>query len=313
VTIIINVLLFLIGIIALYYGAEYLVRGGANIARIFGIQPIVIGLTVVAFGTSMPEFLVGLQAALKNQHAITIGNVVGSNIANIGLILGLSAVVSPILVSFRMIRGELFFLALASIFFVTLIFGYIQRWEGLIFLFILFAYTYYLIKHPSEHPVSQELPEKESKTWKNIFYLLLGFVGLNFGSDWLVDSAVFFARLLHISEIIIGMTIVAVGTSLPELAASVVAAARKESDISIGNIIGSNLFNMFFVIGGTSLIRPIPVDPQIYHLELPIMLAFTFILIPVIYFNKGISRLWGIIFLIGYLLFNTFLIGFRQI
>jgi len=309
----INILLFLFGITVLYYGAEYLVRGGANLARIFGIQPIVIGLTVVAFGTSMPEFLVGLQAALKNQHAITIGNVVGSNIANIGLILGLSAVVSPIIISFRQLRGELFFLTIASLFFVTLISGHIQRWEGLIFLGILFGYTYYLIKHPSEHPVSQELPAKESSIWKNVSYLLFGFVGLNFGSDWLVDSAVFFARLLNISEIIIGMTIVAIGTSLPELAASVVAAARKESDISIGNIIGSNIFNMFFVIGGTSLIRPIPVDRQIYHLELPVMLAFTIILIPIIYFNKGISRRWGGILLLGYLLFNFFLIGFRQI
>ncbi len=128
-----------------------------------------------------------------------------------------------------------------------------------------------------------------------------------------MDSAVFFARLFNINEIIIGMTIVALGTSLPELAASVVAAARKESDISIGNIIGSNLFNMFFVIGGTSLIRPIPVDRQIYHLELPVMLAFTLLLIPVVYYNKGISRLWGIIFLVAYLIFNVFLIGFRQI
>lgn len=308
-----NAILFVIGITLLYYGADYLVRGGANIARILGIQPIVIGLTIVAFGTSMPELLVGIQAALKQQDAIAIGNVVGSNIANIGLILGLSALVTPIVIHYQKIRKELIFLTITSIFFSMMVYGTVYRYKGIIFLIIIVSYTWFLVTHPGEHPVTDELPEKEGSLWKNIFYILLSLIGLKYGSDWLIESAVFIARKLDIPEMVIGMTIVAVGTSLPELAASVVAAAKKEADISIGNIIGSNIFNMFFVIGGVSLIRPLPVNPKIFFLEIPVMLAYTAILFPILFLGKGISRRIGGFFVIGYIIFTIVLFAFRQI
>lgn len=298
---------FIVGILLLYYGADYLVKGAANIARILGIKPIVVGLTVVAFGTSMPEFLVGLQAAIIGENDIAVGNIIGSNVANIALILGVSAVISPLVINFKSIKKELIFLLIGSLIFCGVIYNGTNLIIGLIFILIMVAFIVYLILHPGEAPIKEELPESDNSIPKNILFAILGGVGLVFGSRILIDSAVFFARIFKVPEIVIGMTIVAIGTSLPELAASVVASVKKESDISIGNIIGSNIFNMFFVIGGVSLIKNINVNKLIYSFEVPIMLLLTALLFPMIAKSNGLKRINGIIFLIIYVGFSFYL------
>ncbi len=308
-----QLILFVIGIVLLYYGADFLVRGGANIARIFGVKPLVIGLTVVAFGTSMPEFLVGTVASIKGQSDIAIGNVVGSNIANIALILGLSALFSPLIIHYKMVRKELIFLLISSLVFIYFIRDGVIIWEGLLFVTILAGYTIYLAMHPGEVPVTEELPEKTNSKILNIFFIVIGITGLTFGSDWLVSSAVYIAQLINIPDIVIGMTIVAVGTSLPELAASVMAAVKNETDISVGNIIGSNLFNMFFVIGGIGIFKYIPVNPIIFTFEVPVMLGLVIILFPMIILRKGLNRYCGIILLLIYIGFNLYLYTTRQL
>lgn len=303
----INILLFIIGIAALYYGAEYLVRGGANIARLLNLKPMIIGLTVVAFGTSMPEFLVGFSAVLKGEDSLAIGNVVGSNIANIALILGFSALVSPILILYANVKKELYVLLISSLIFLGVLIGGVRQAEGAVLLLLLLSYTVYLVKNPGVHPVTEELPEKDESLLKNIFFLALGFTGLVLGSNFLVDSAIFLARMLGVPEMVIGMSIVAVGTSLPELAASAVASLKKQTDISIGNIIGSNIFNMFFVVGGISMIRPIPVSVEIFYFEIPVMMIFVLLLFPVILISGGIKRWQGLLMLASYILFNIYI------
>ncbi|MEA3500776.1 MAG: calcium/sodium antiporter [Candidatus Marinimicrobia bacterium] len=299
--------LFIAGILLLYYGADYLVKGAANIARILGIKPIVVGLTVVAFGTSMPEFLVGLQAAIRGENDIAVGNIVGSNIANIALILGISAVISPLVINFKSIKKELIFLLISSLVFCGVIYNGTNLIIGIIFILIMVVFIVYLILHPGVAPIKEELPESDNSIPKNIIFVIVGGVGLVFGSRFLIDSAVFFARIFEVPEIVIGMTIVAIGTSLPELAASVVASVKKQSDISIGNIIGSNVFNMFFVIGGVSLIKDINVNKLIYSFEIPIMLLLIALLFPMIAKDNGLKRTSGVIFLIIYASFNFYL------
>lgn len=299
--------LFIAGILLLYYGADYLVKGAANIARILGIKPIVVGLTVVAFGTSMPEFLVGLQAAIRGENDIAVGNIVGSNIANIALILGISAVISPLVINYKSIKKELIFLLISSLVFCGVIYNGTNLIIGIIFILIMVVFIVYLILHPGVAPIKEELPESDNSIPKNIIFVIVGGVGLVFGSRFLIDSAVFFARIFEVPEIVIGMTIVAIGTSLPELAASVVASVKKQSDISIGNIIGSNVFNMFFVIGGVSLIKDINVNKLIYSFEIPIMLLLIALLFPMIAKDNGLKRTSGVIFLIIYASFNFYL------
>jgi len=305
--VLINIALLAIGIFGLYYGAEFLVRGGANIARILKMKPMVIGLTVVAFGTSMPEFLVSISAALKDQHSVAVGNVVGSNVANIALILGFSAFAAPLVIYYRQVRKELIFLLISTMVFIGILFNGVGKAEGIFLLSVIFAYTIYLVRNPGVHPVSEELPEKDSSLFRNLLFVLLGLAGLILGSNFLVDSAVFLARLIGVPEIVIGMTIVAVGTSLPELAASAVAALRNQMDISLGNIIGSNIFNMFFVIGGVSVLHQLPVDNVIFRFEIPVMLAYVMLLFPLIFISNGIKRWHGLLLLISYFLFNGYL------
>ena len=303
----INILIFFIGVFALFYGADFLVRGGANIARLLKIKPMVIGLTVVAFATSMPEFLVGFSAVLKNENAIAIGNVVGSNIANIALILGLSAMVSPLFILYKNVKNELIFLLISTLVFCLGMVNGVTFIEGLIFIIIIVSYTIFLVLNPHTHPVSEDFPEEDLSLIKNIFYIILGFAGLVLGSNFLVDSSVFIARMFGVPELVIGMSIVAIGTSLPELAASAVASMKKQTDISIGNIIGSNIFNMFFVIGGISMVKPIPVDAAIFRFEIPVMVAYVLLLFPLILLSKGIKRWQGFVLLISYVTFNIYL------
>lgn len=303
---IIQFLLFVVGVLLLYFGADYLVKGSANIARIMGIKPVIVGLTVVAFGTSMPEFLVGLQAAIHGENDIAIGNIVGSNIANIALILGLSALISPLVINFKSIKKELIFLLVGSLFFCGIIFNGTNIFIGIGFILIMILFIGYLILHPGEAPIQEDLPKADNSIFKNILFIIFGGVGLVFGSRFMIESSVFFATKFGVPQIVIGMTIVAVGTSLPELAASVVASIKKEADISIGNIIGSNIFNMFFVIGGVSMIKDIDVNKIIYTFEIPVMILLTILLFPMIAKNNGLKRWSGVVFLLIYVGFIVY-------
>jgi len=294
-----SIIFLLIGGFFLYLGAEWMVRGGSNLAGRMGISPLVVGLTVVAFGTSLPELMVSLVATINNRESIAIGNVIGSNIANVGLVLGLSSFIFPITVHYRAVARELWiYLGVALVFFCFCLNGMITRWEGVILLSGILAYTWMHIKRP---PEDLEKPQQTTITIsRSILLLLLGIAGLTLGADFFVEGAVDLATLLGISEVVIGMTIVALGTSLPELATSVVAAFRKESGISIGNIIGSNLFNILSVIGVVSIIQPLEFDVSINLIELPLMLVFGIVLFPIAKMRQPIPRLSAIILLSGY-------------
>ncbi len=295
-----SILMLIIGGIFLYLGAEWMVKGGANLAGRLGISPLVIGLTVVAFGTSFPELMVSMVAAIENRESIAIGNVIGSNIANVGLVLGLSSLVFPITVVYRSIIREIWiYLAVALLFTVFCLNGMIQRWEGALLFFGLLVYTWMHIKQPPddvEQPHQIYIPVPRS-----LFLLIVGIAVLTWGADLFVKGAVELATICGISEIVIGMTIVALGTSLPELATSLVAAFRKQSGISIGNIVGSNLFNILSVIGIVSIVRPMVVEREILRMEIPMMLIFGIILIPVARMRQPIPRLTSMILFLGYI------------
>ena len=273
------------GLVLLVVSGDYLVKGGVGIATRLKISSLVIGMTVVAFGTSAPEFLVSLQAAIKGNPAIAIGNVVGSNIANIALILGMTAIVYPLWVGRNSIRYDWPAMMIASLLFTwASMNGEIGRLEGLSFVSILVAYTAWQIIQSRKMLSQQSEVNKEDTTedmpiWKSIGFIAISCVGLAYGADFLIDGASNIAKSFGVSERIIGVTIVAFGTSLPELAASMVAAFKKETDIAIGNIVGSNIFNILSVIGMTALINPIPVEWGAFKEDYFWMLSISFILI----------------------------------
>jgi len=303
-TLFFNLIILGVSIVLLYYGARYLVRGSANLGRIMGIKPIIIGLTVVAFGTSMPEFLVSLFGVIQNASDISVGNVIGSNIANIGLILGTAGLIAPISLKYSNVRQQLIILLMGSLFFTLLAFNGISRLEGILFVLLLVVYIFFLSRNSKkEEELLKELPEEDLSVPRNVLFTLGGILGLVLASKGIIDSASYIAAYFGISQMVIGMTVVAIGTSLPELAASIMAQIRQESDISIGNVIGSNLFNMFFVAGGAATAKGLPIDTGIYRFEVPVMLLFTVLLFPVIFLSKGIRRPHAALLLLLYVLF----------
>ncbi|NQV37638.1 MAG: calcium/sodium antiporter [Candidatus Marinimicrobia bacterium] len=290
----------LLGTILLFFGAEWVVKGGVHIAEEFHISPIVIGLTVVAFGTSLPELVVSLKAALSNSETIAIGNVVGSNIANVGLVLGISSIIFPITIKYTEIKRDLIFYLIVCILFIGVISnGIISSAEGALLTTGIIGYTLYCIKRP---PVFVEEREEHFKTMTSAILALIGGIGLLWaGAEVFVFGAVKIARLLGISEIVIGMTIVALGTSLPEFATSFLAALRKQSSISIGNIIGSNIFNILSVLGITALIKPLMVPTEILKLEIPFMLVFGIVLFPLAWMKQPVTRWLAALLFAGYI------------
>jgi len=307
-------LLFLLGLIFLIVGAEALVRGASAIATTFGISPLVIGLTVVAFGTSSPELAVSIKAALSDQGSIAVGNVIGSNIFNILLILGLSAVVTPLVVSQQLIRLDIPLLIGMSV--LVLAFSLDQqfhRLEGFMLVTALVVYMGFLIYQTRRTPINQEetTPPSSHRNWfQNGVLIIIGLVLLVLGSRWLVDSAVSFANYLGVSELVIGLTIIAAGTSLPELVTSVVASLRGERDIAVGNVIGSNLFNLMGVLGIASIFAPtgITVSTAVTHFDLPVMTAVAFVCLPIFFTGNRISRWEGFILLGYYIAYTLYLI-----
>lgn len=298
-----SILVLFIGIILLYFGANFLVKGSANIARILGVKPLLVGLTIVAFGTSMPEFMVSMFGVLKGASDISVGNIIGSNVANIGLILGISGLIAPIALRYNHIRQQLLILLAGSLFFSLMAYDGISQWEGWLFIGIIILYVVYLIRSSQVDEIQSDIPKTDDSMLRNILYTIGGIAGLIFASKAIIESATVIAKHFGLSEIVIGMTIVAIGTSLPELAASIMAAAKQEADISIGNVIGSNLFNMFFVGGGAATVHGLTIDTSIYTFEVPFMLFYSLLLFPVIFLSKGIKRLHALGFLLIYILF----------
>jgi len=308
-----HIIIFLIGLTALYFGSEWLVKGSSRLAKSLHIRPIIIGVTIVAFASSAPEAVVSLVAALKKNSDIALGNILGSVIANIGLVLGISAIISPLKVQLSTIRKELPIMMGATILFylmaLNLSIGFL---EGLILFVGIILFITYSVYQGLREKNKNQLVEKEyerflkGKKDKRIKFILLSLVGLILiigGANLLIKSAIFIAHKLGVSELIIGITLVAVGTSMPELAISAVAAYRKEADISVGNIIGSNIFNIFFVIGAVAMIHPLSIEKNVLGFEFPAMLLFSILLIWMMKTNLTLSRTEGVILLGLYILF----------
>lgn len=292
-------LLFILGLAGLFFGGEFLVRGASAIARSFRLSPMVIGLTIVGFGTSAPEMLVSVQAALAGSPAIAIGNVVGSNIANILLILGISAVIAPLIIPVRKLWRDLGFMLLATaVIWVMLLDGNVTRLDGLLLilgLVVFLAVAFLTGKVEREEDTSGDMPQ-----WKAWAYTLGGLVVLVIGARLLVDGATEIARGFGVSEAVIGLTIVAVGTSLPELATSVVAAIRKQTEIAVGNIVGSNIFNIFGILGTTALIAPIPSEARFAMVDMPWAAAAAIGLTVLAFLLGGLPRIAGALLLATY-------------
>lgn len=290
------VLLLVMGLVLLTIGAEGFVRGAASIARRLGISPLVVGLTVVAFGTSSPELVVSLRAALDGRGAISIGNVVGSNIVNVALILGLSALLSPLRVQARIIRVDVpILLAATAILLLMLGDDRIGRLEGACLLAGIVAYTLFTLRvsRSESAAIASEYEEgvpHPSGSWlRDLTFTVLGLGALLFGARSMVQGAVQIAQSLGVSEAIIGLTIVAVGTSLPELATSLLAAFRKEADIAVGNVIGSNIFNILGILGATTVVSPIA-DFGLSRVDLLAFAATALLLLPLLKSGFRITR-----------------------
>jgi cation:H+ antiporter len=289
----------LIGLAGLFFGGEALVRGAVAIAERLGISKLVIGLTIVGFGTSMPELLVSMNAALGGSPDIALGNVVGSNIANILLILGVSALVYPIKNWDANVRRDaLVALAVAVLTLILVQFAVIGRLAGLLMAAALGLYLWSIFAKEKLAP-SQITDESDPhrapdmNEVKAAAAVVLGLLMLVFGADFLVEGATNIARSIGISEAVIGLTIVAVGTSLPELATSVAAALRKHSDVALGNVVGSNIFNILGILGLTALVQPVGVGPNFGSFDAPVMLAVTLLLAGLLFFVKVIDRRIG--------------------
>lgn len=290
------------GLVLLTVGADYLVRGAISLANRLGMPPLLIGLTVVGFGTSMPELLVSLQAALGGSPAIAVGNVVGSNIANILLILGVAATISPIGARIPNLRRDLVMMLLAALVMLAIGFrGITGLWSGTAMILALAAYLIWVTR-TDRRRMSAEEAELLVKVpgWKEAVFIAGGLAGLFTGAHLLVGAATTIAREFGISEAIIGLTIVAVGTSLPELATSVVAAFRKHAEVALGNVVGSNIFNILGILGITSIVIPVPVETSMATFDIPFMVATSLALIALILIAGRIGRMAGLVMITAY-------------
>lgn len=289
----------LLGLAGLFLGGDWLVRGASGLARGWGLSPLVIGATVVGFGTSSPELLVSLAAALQGQPGIALGNVVGSNIANLWLILGIAALIAPIAVLRRDVLRDLGWMTGATLLLpLALWSGWVGRIEGLLLVAGLAAYILHALRGPAE---SAELPEGLSRgQTRNAALTLYGLLTIMAGAQLLVQGATDLARTFGVSEAMIGLSIVAVGTSLPELATTVMAALRGQRDIALGNILGSNVFNTLGILGATALISPLPVEARFLSFDVPVLIAVSLITVALLWVRHGIGRIGGVLMLAGY-------------
>ncbi|MFO0009131.1 MAG: calcium/sodium antiporter [Betaproteobacteria bacterium] len=315
-----NLLLFIVGLAALVAGASLLVRGASALALSFGVSPLVVGLTIVAFGTSSPEVAVSVGAALEGQTDIAVGNVVGSNIFNVLFILGASALIVPLLVHVQLIRQEVPIMIGASLLLVALCFdGRLTRLDAALLFGLLVVYTVFLIvqsRRQTQEAVAEltaELPQSAAwdRHWAvQVALVVAGLELLVLGSDWLVTAAVAFARSLGVSDLVIGLTIVAAGTSMPEVATSITAAIKGERDIAVGNVVGSNTFNILGCLGLAGLVAPsgLPLAPSVLTFDIWVMLAVAIACLPVFFTGREIARWEGAVFLGYYAAYVAYLI-----
>jgi cation:H+ antiporter len=294
------------GLALLYYGSSILVEGAASTAVMFAVRPVIIGLTIVSLATSAPELLVSLMAAVKGSGGISIGNILGSNVINIALVLGISSVIRPVSISSQVARIEIPYMIIISIIFWALCMdSNINRIDGIILLFFLVIFLIYGFitakdksngkTTPGERPLGQLI--------KNGVYIVLGIIMLAFGANFVVKEAILIAAKMGLSQTFIGISVVALGTSLPELATSAVAAARGQSDISVGNVVGSNLFNICLVMGVVGLFNPMPIDPSLHNFEFPFMIFICLILGGMAFVKKGVSKPSGFLFIALFLIY----------
>ena len=309
-------LFLLLGLAILLFGGKILVDGATSIAFKLGMSSGLIGLTVVAFGTSAPELLVSVNAALKGNSDISIGNVVGSNIANIALVLGLSGLFYPILINRNQLRFDYTLMVIVTIAFYLLSLNeFISFWKGILLFGGFLGFNFYLFRNLGKGIVDEnEIVEEEIKEVKNYSWLISvalffgGIVGLYAGSELLVENAVTISREFGVSERVIGVTIIAIGTSLPELITSIMAALSKRTDLALGNILGSNIMNILSIIGLTAIIKPITVSPEFLASDYLWMLGFSLLLFPLMKTKMKISLFEGTILLLGYGLYIFFLL-----
>jgi cation:H+ antiporter len=317
----ITFLLLLAGLVLLVIGAEFLVKGSSRLATMLRIPPLIIGLTVVAYGTSMPEMTVSVMSALAPGGAdIAIGNVVGSNICNVLLILGLSSLIAPLAVSKQMIRSDVpIMIGVSLLWLMFSLDGQLSKVDSVILLLGGVTYTLFLIYQSSKQKVEQdefteEYGSSEPATppaWlRNTAYIIGGLVLLVLGSRLLVDSAITIAEYFNVSKLIVGLTIVAVGTSLPELFTSIIASLRGETEIAVGNVLGSNIFNILVVLGVSGIIAPngINVSQEVINFDAPVMIAVAFACLPIFYSGKRIERWEGLLFLFYYVAYTAYLV-----
>ncbi|MCI5157472.1 MAG: sodium:calcium antiporter [Candidatus Electrothrix sp. AUS1_2] len=312
-----SIFFFIAGLALLVVGAEVLVKGASNLASALGVSPLIIGLTVVAFATSSPELAVSVKSSLSGQADIALGNVIGSNIMNILFILGLSAIIIPLSVSRQLIRLDVpLLIVLSPLVLLLSLDGNLGRIDGILLVAGLILYLCFLIRQSRKEKGEMQLDgiaeaESGQPQWvKNIALVVGGLVLLVVGSRWFVNSAVSFAEYLKISELVIGLTIVAAGTSMPEAVTSVIAALRGERDMAVGNVIGSNIFNLMGVLGVAAVLSPtgITVSPSVLRFDLPVMIAVALACLPIFFTEGVISRKEGVLFFGYYLAYTIYLV-----
>ncbi|MEM6711267.1 MAG: calcium/sodium antiporter [Pseudomonadota bacterium] len=301
-------LFLLLGLALLVVTGDALVRGAVGLAERLGIPPLIIGLTIVALGTSAPELVVSIKAAFDGVADIAVGNVVGSNTANVLLVLGVPALLAAIPCDQSGLKRSTLFMLGASVLFIVFAHsGRLVLWHGVVFLAGLIVFllgSYWAAKTAGDEGADVETIDGVEgvphSLWAALAFLAVGIVGLPFAADWTVTSASSIARSLGVPEVVIGLTIIAIGTSLPELVTTVMAALRGQTDVGVGNVIGSNVFNLLFILGATSVITPLPIAPQILQLDVWVMLASSLLLLPFILTKRSIGRLSGVAFLVLY-------------
>ena len=300
------------GLIVLLAGGDLLVRGSVSLARRLAVSPLLIGLTVVAAGTSAPELAVSLDAALKGSPALAIGNVVGSNVANILLVLGLPALLRPVTCDVPTANLDNIVMMVSSVVFAAFCLGgAIESWQGLVLCVLLLGYLSWRYWHGRANAAERqyyadevaEFEGEQRPLWRSVLYVLAGLAGLMIGGDVLIEGAVDLARAAGISEAVIGLTLIAIGTSLPELAAVIFAVLHGHGDLAIGNVIGSNIFNILGVVGATAVVIPLPVPPEVLNVDLWIMLATALLLTPFLIRRKPIRAPVGAGFVVAYAVF----------
>jgi cation:H+ antiporter len=311
------IILFILGLTLLIKGADLLVEGASDIATHLKIPPIYVGLTVVAFGTSLPELIVSMMAILTGKPGISIGNIVGSNIANIGLIIGITAIIYPLIVKRKTIQYEFPILVILSFLLITLgnknyIFGknefYFGKFDAIIFIIIFLIFLYYIFRSIKENKEAGKQEKVKNSNLKNILYIIMGPIALFLGGNFFVEASSQIAELFGVSEVLIGLTIVSIGTSLPELFTSIIAALKKQADIAVGNVVGSNIFNIAWVLGLVSLIKNITLESATIYIDGMIMIFFTLLLLFFSALSKKIKRSYGVLLFLMYIAYIVFLV-----